>query len=69
MGNIVFLGIKMGDIEGFQWHGHIGITYPDIFGASPIDAIRESFYSSMSKIVIAGCSGFLRRRNDTDWSS
>ena len=27
MGNIVFLGIKMGDIEGFQWHGHIGITY------------------------------------------
>jgi hypothetical protein len=32
MGNIVFLGIKMGDIEGFQWHGHIGKTYPDIFG-------------------------------------
>lgn len=67
MGNIVFLGVKMGDIEGFQWHGHIGTTYQDIFGTSPIDAIRESFCSSMSKIGIVGCSGFLRRKNDTGW--
>ena len=32
-----------------------------------VRGIEENLCSSMSKIVIVGCSGFLRRKSDTGW--
>jgi hypothetical protein len=58
--NNAFFGDKNAVFAEGLWQEQSDITYQAISGISPIDAIRENFFSSSPEIATGICSGCIK---------